>query len=402
MKIYTSALMPFEANDSFFARDSGLLCRTLRALGVESRVILPARDVRNEEDPEEIIRASANEFADPTWWKSLGIDAVVFISWGFKQHTPIIRAAREAGIRTCAIMETAGNPYPYGDVWSTIKMFWRKGKYAEDLPKRFFGTVARSLYFSGKGLTANYHRSVQIGIPHLAAFDTPSGMARCLKVARLFPWIVRQSEPVLLGYPIPDYFTPRPLNERRANVVAIARWDALRHKRPHVLMRMIEQVLPVHPGATFEIFGRLIPEMEQWHAGLPDALRGRVLLRGIQSSTVISESIGTSRILYCPSAQDGIPLAVAEGLCGGCSVAGLETPDVAALYWAGCEGDGSLARDDSEKSHAQAVISELEAWESGRRNPTEISAKWKSWFSAREVAKRAILLLGGTTQIPLH
>ena len=393
MKIYTCALMPFVANDAFFTRDSGLLCRSLRTLGVDSKVVMPSGEGNDDEDPEEVIRAAPDEFANPEWWKSLGIDAVVFITWGFKQHTPVIRAAREAGIRTCAIIETCGNPFPYGEILGTIRMFWRKGKFIESFPKRLAGTAARSLLAAFNGLTEQYHRSVQIGIPHIAAFDTPSGMERCLKVARRFPRIESRSEPILLGYPIPDSFSPRPRDQRRPNVVAVARWDALRHKRPHVLMKMIDRVLPMHPAVTFEIFGRLTGALEQWHAALASGFQERVKLRGIQPSAAISEALGSSQILYCPSAMDGIPLAVIEGLCGGCSVAGLETRDVAGLYWAVHEGDGSFAPDDSVAAHASAVLNELNAWEQGKRDPLKISGKWKHWFSAREVARRTIGLL---------
>ena len=272
-------------------------------------------------------------------------------------------------------------------------MFWRKSKFIESFPMRLAGTGARSLLAAFKGLSGQYYRSVQIGIPHIAAFDTPGGMERCLKVARRFPRINSQSEAVLLGYPIPDSFMPRPHGQRRHNVVAIGRWDALRHKLPHMLMHVIDKVLPQHPTATFEIFGRLTPALEQWHAGMPNDLQNRVLLRGIQPSTVIAEAIGSSQILYCPSAMDGIPLAVVEGLCGGCSVAGLDTLDVAGLHWAVSEGDGSFACQDSVKAHASAILNELAAWQQGRRDPMKISNKWKAWFSAHEVARKTIQLL---------
>lgn len=395
MKIHTCALMPFPADASFFTRDSGLLCHALQAHGIESKVIMPERE---GEDSHDVIRATRLEFTDPLWWKSLGIDGVVFITWGFKQHTPVIRAARQGGIRTCAIIETCGNPFPYGDIPATIRMFWRKGKFIDSFPKRLLGTIARGLLTAIKGLSDQYHRSVQIGTPHFAAFDTPSAMQRCLKVIGFFPWIEIKSKAFLLGYPIPDFFSPQPLAQRRVNIVAIARWDALRHKRPHVLMHVIARVLDLHSSVTFEIFGRLTPLMEEWHANLSETSRVRVALRGIQPSTSVSEAIGTSRILYCPSAMDGIPLAVVEGLCGGCSAVGLETPDVAGLYWAVGEGDGSFAKDDSIEAHASALMTELSTWQHGHRDPMAISARWKNWFSAREVAQRIIKLFDQTSE----
>ena len=393
IKVYTCAPMPFVADDAFFTRDSGLLCRQFRALGVESKVVMPALGSNESTDPADVIRATKSQFVDPLWWKSLDIDAVVFVTWGFPEHTSVIRAARDAGIRTCAIFETGGNSYPYGGFLSTIVTFWRKGKFVEAFPKRFAGTAARAVAYTFSGLVSCYHRSVQIGIPHLATFDSPSAMSRCLDTMKFFPWLDVNSEASLVGYPTPDFFSPARREERRTNVVAIARWDAIRHKRPHMLMHMSELLLKSHPTVTIEIFGRLIPALEQWHANLDASVASRVSLLGIQPSQKVARAIGTSQVLYCPSAGDGIPLVVIEGLCGGCSVAGLKTLDVPALYWAGSEGDGSLVPDDSVESNTRAVLAELEAWEENRRDPMAISEKWKHWFSADQVSRRLLKLL---------
>lgn len=374
----------------FFMRDSGLLCRSLEALGIESKVIMPARDGC---DPSDIIRASFLELRDSEWWRSLGIDGVVFIAWGFRQHTEILRAARAAGVRTCALFDCNGDPFPYADLVAKPRILWRKGKFIQGFPLRLVGTAARVLMCAARGLGSHYHRSVQIGVPHIAAFQTPKTMERCLSVARLFPWIDSRSKALVLGYAIPDRLGHQVATRRRVNVVAVARWDALRHKRPHMLMKVIERVLALHSSVTFEIFGRLTPAMEQWHSGLEASLRERVSLQGIKPSAMVMDAIGSSQILYCPSVEEGVPLPVIEALCNGCSVAGLGTPAVPGLYWAFSEGHGSAARNDSVDAHAGAVLSELTAWEEGRRVPGEIAEHWKYWFSARNVAGRVAELI---------
>lgn len=390
MKIYTCALMPFEANDAFFSRDSGLLSRSLQAIGVESRVVMPALETK---DPFDVIRATPTEFIDVAWWQRLDIEGVVFITWGFKEHTSVIQAARDAGILTCAIIETCGNPFPYAEILDTIRTYWRKGKFINNFPKRAIGTAARSFLSAYRGATDQYHRAVQIAVPHYALFNTPSGMERCLGLNKWFPNINRRSKALLFGYPIPDTFQPLESKERKANVIAIARWDALRHKRPHVLKKVIDLSLEMHSSVTFEIFGRLTDDLIRWHDQLLPNNRDRVQLRGVQPSKEIAKSIGRSQVLYCPSAMDGIPLAVIEGLCGGCSVVGLKTKDVAGLYWAVQEGDGSFAMNDSISSHASAVINEIRQWEDLRRNPRDISTRWKKWFSARQFSERIVELM---------
>jgi len=393
MKIYTCALLPFEASDSFFTRDSGLLCHYLLAAGVESRVIMPANPGNEVVDPVSVVRAEKNQFASPVWWKSLEIDCVVFITWGFKEHTPVIRAARAAGIRTCTLFDTNGDSFPYTDFFVKPQILWRKGKFNERLPERIFGTIARTLLCAFKGLTRNYHQSVQMGVPHIAAFQTPKTMERCLHAARFFPWIASDTEPLVMGYAIPDTTEARPAVSRRVNVVAVARWDAPRHKRPHMLIHVIERVIRTHPDATFEIFGRLTPAIEKWHGALEDVMRERVLIHGVKPSAVVMEAVGSSQLLYCPSVEEGVPLPVVEALCCGCSVAGLGTPAVPGLYWAISEGDGSAALNDSVGAHADAVIAELNAWSKGLRDPILISKRWKKWFSGSEVARKIIQLL---------
>ncbi|TAE86072.1 MAG: glycosyltransferase [Verrucomicrobia bacterium] len=390
MKIYTCALMPFEADAAFFARDSGLLCRALQALGGESRVVMPARDGM---DPPDVIRANADEFIDPTWWKSLGIDGVVFIAWGFAEHSPVIQAARAAGIRTCALFDCNGDPFPYADHFAKPRILWRKGKFIGNAAARFVGTGARVVLLAIKGIRAHYQRSVQMGIPHVAAFQTPKTMERCLHVARLFPWVEVRSMPLVLGYAIPEIPAVSEFLERRPNVVAVARWDALRHKRPQVLIRVVEMVLRRHATVTFEVYGRLIPAIEQWHSQLDPELRARVSIQGVRPSREVMDSVGSSRILYCPSVEEGVPLPVVEALCAGCSVAGLGTPAVPGLYWAISQGDGTAAADDSIEAHAEAVLSELKAWEERRRDPSKISQYWRRWFSSPEVARRVVELM---------
>lgn len=390
MKIYTCAFKPFEADEAFFKRDSGLLCRTFQSMGIDSKVIMPSRD---GEDPDDVIRVAKTEFFDPSWWKSLGIDAVIFIAWGFKQHTPVINAARDAGIRTCALFDCNGDPFPYGSFLSKPVILWRKSKFIEKLPMRIIGTVLRVLLCAFKGFQNHYFRSVQIGVPHIAGFQTPSTMNRCLRVAAMFPWIIQQSNTQVIGYAIPETPAVTSSFKRRQNIVAVARWDALRHKRPHMLMHVIDEVLKTHPTVTFEIYGRLIPDMELWHSKLAQSAQERVMIHGVQASSVVMNSICSSQILYCPSVEEGVPLPVIEALCCGCSVVGLGTPAVPGLYWGIAEGHGTSALDDKVKSHSQALITELGLWERNQRDPLKIASFWSNWFSSRSVATRIKELL---------
>ena len=71
--MYTEA---FCGNDAFFARDTGLICRTLQSIGVESKAILLLPKQQGEYD-EEVIHTSLKNLESEKWWKELNLDAVV-------------------------------------------------------------------------------------------------------------------------------------------------------------------------------------------------------------------------------------------------------------------------------------------------------------------------------------
>ncbi len=392
MKLYTCAPRAFVANAQFFSRDSGLLCRALQEIGIESKVILPSMPGREIEDTDEIVRVSEGDFRNPEWWRSLGIDGVVFFVWGYRKDTPPIRAATESGVVTCAVFDHTGNNFPIHDFLLTLKIFWTKGNYAESFPRKLFGTIARGAYFGIQGLFATYYRSEQFSTPHIAAFNSPTGLSRNQKlVQQLHPG--HRSEMVLAGWPVPDHFSPLPREQRKHKIISIGRWDAIRHKRPFVLMRVAEGILRVQPDLVFEIFGFVPPLMTEWHRNLPEKIRPRVLLRGLRPNEEITAAIGESKILYCPSASDGIPLVAIEGLGGGCSIVGLRSIDVAGMYWAISEGDGTFAENDDIDSHVGALSNELRAWDSGLRDPMQISTRWRKWFAAKSCARKFVELV---------
>ena len=391
VKIYTCAFFPFSADEPFFARDSGLLCMALRALGHDSKVIMPKfPEGQENNDPESVIRASMGELRDPQWWRSLGVESVAFICWGFKEHTPIISAAREGGAKTCAILDSNCNGFPYFDFFSTIRSTWRKGFLSEFLPRRTIGTAARMVVFFIRGLFSNYHAYVQVRTADVSAYNSPSALARSKRRARIFGGRDILPRMLLMGYPIPDVPHPLPLEQRKQKVVAVARWDAVRTKRPDLLMQVAERLVGRTNTVAFEIIGNLSDKMRIWHDRLPAKLKSRIVLAGVQPSKKVTEALGESMILYCTSAFEGMPLPVAEALCCGCTVVGLSTDDVPELAWAFHDGDGTPVHNDSIEEHVVALLGEIEMWQMGKRKPLESAKKWSLWFSANSYAKRLV------------
>src|SRR5215475_4240178 len=118
MKIYTCALFPFGSDARFFTRDSGLTCLTLRQLGHDSKVIMPALPAGQKDESDLVVRGTTEELNNQDWWKGLDIQAVAFVIEPFGQYIPIIHSARRAGVKTCVIWDTNSNAFPYFEIFN--------------------------------------------------------------------------------------------------------------------------------------------------------------------------------------------------------------------------------------------------------------------------------------------
>src|SRR5688572_23883490 len=119
MKVATCTPVDFEADEHFFGRDSGLMCRGFQEIGIECVSVMPG-DPRAE-DPADLVRADLDELSDPAWWCSQGVELVLLYAWGDPRFVNVAAAIRSAGIRLVQSLDTAGLTTPYGD----IREWWR-------------------------------------------------------------------------------------------------------------------------------------------------------------------------------------------------------------------------------------------------------------------------------------
>ena len=81
-KWFTCTPVRFVGDHTFFARDSGLLCKGFQEIGVECKAIMPGPPMEVDQT-EDLIRTDYGNLEDPVWWASLGGEGVVFLRLGF-------------------------------------------------------------------------------------------------------------------------------------------------------------------------------------------------------------------------------------------------------------------------------------------------------------------------------
>lgn len=359
-KIYTCTPVAFHANDGFFIRDTGLIASSLRALGVESRCIMPL-PYYDDDQREHLIRTEYRNLFSEGWWKSLGIDALVLYSWGAPRYRGIARAVRKAGIRLVIHMDSSGDFV---------------GDFRDDTPWLL------RLRWSLKTRVHDLFRSW-----HLRQADRITMCPAAAEVVsrRLFygRWVAERC------FPMPCPVSPVCRyggEEKEDTVLCIGRWDDEFQKRPEMLMATLECYYGAGGNAETRVYGTITESLHTWHNHLPSSIAGKIKLLGYLQNSLLWEEYKKARVILCPSRFESSHIVSAEGLCCGCSV--VTTPlhvGLRDVIWYTTRESGTVADEDTAPSLAAALAKELELWKSGSRNPYAIAESWQPHFHADKV-----------------
>lgn len=359
--IYTCTPYPFHANDFFFIRDSGLISQTLRSLGAESKAIMPL-PWHDDDRRGDVIRAEYSLLESEDWWRSLQLDGLVLYSWGAPRYRRVARAIRRAGIRLVIHLDSSGHFYglfPPGTPW------WKK------------------LCTYALGLGQDVLRARHLRYADVITMSAPT--AESLR-HRLFYGEDIAAKCCPMPCPVSPEFcydgTPK-----HSQILCIGRWDDHFQKRPEVLMQTLDAYYAGNGAATTLVYGTITQELRQWHAAHPE--KGKIRLIGNVPNRDLRQAYRESRVLLCTSLFESSHIVSAEALCCGCSVVAPNRPDdLRCVLWYTTRDSGTVSREDTPVSLAEALARELVHWESGRRDPADIAAAWSPCFHIDRILKK--------------
>jgi hypothetical protein len=144
MKILTCTPVSFGGGADFFARDSGLLCRGLQGIGIESRAVMPG----GADDEPDLIRTSVANLKDPIWWKAQKADGVVLYAWGRPKFREVASAIHSAGLFLILNQDNGGLVSPLAGCRHWLKEQWIMGGQGCDVR-----AWTRFIHLSAVGLT---------------------------------------------------------------------------------------------------------------------------------------------------------------------------------------------------------------------------------------------------------
>lgn len=344
--IYTCTPVAFHANGSFFCRDTGLISRTLRDRGVQSKTVMPL-PWHDDDQPEHIIRTTPAHLRNPRWWRSLGIDALMLYSWGDPRYTAIARAVHKAGIPLIIQLDFNGAFLP-----------------TEKFPR----TLRQWLIDTLRALHLRYADVLS---------TSPRGKEYLRHARRYGPAFADKCHPLIT--PVAPCFRYNG-GSKEARVICVGNWQE-EVKRPGFLMETLQHLLALHPHVGIDICGPAPASMESWHAQLLPASRERVILHGTVTHANLASLYNAAQISLCTSASEGTHNASGEALCCGCSIVTTNRPErLPMVHWYTTRQSGLIAGSDTPQAVAKALADELAHWQAGQRDPAAIAAAWAPLF----------------------
>lgn len=392
MRIFTCTPVAFGGGADFFARDSGLLCRGLQMIGIESRAVVPGE--RKPEDEADLIRTDYPNLESPDWWASLKIDGVVLYAWGRPKFHKVAAAIYAAGIPLVLNLDSGGFLSPFVGFRDWLQAQWIFGGQGRGI-KSWMRFIKLSFYrfFVGLLLTERL-RAKHLKCGDAIACVSPGAADYVRKLCRFHGGKELADRVKVIPHSVDPTF--RFSGEKKSRQVAcVGRWADQTQKRTWLLTEVIERLLSNDDRVSFVIAGQPEKELHNWHSSLEEMQRRRVKLAGIIGRKELLDLLTESKIFYSPSAYESFGIAAAEALCSGCSVVAGRSITMASFDWFVSENSGQLASTDDASGHSEALMSELGEWDSGNRDAGKISTIWSNRLHADHIASKVLEIIKG-------
>lgn len=326
-----------------------------------------------------------SSFCDPMYWKSIGADLVLVVSW--LSFPNVIAAIHESGSRVVAVSDSDG-------------VFGVRVHPAELLRRMILQhTRLRDKLGSFKYWIELYSRTSaaadQSVLRSAAASDsvavTSEGARSNLK--KFFEYYARTdlSERItVVPYPIDDNFLSDCDHSHLKNnqLLAIGRWDDPQ-KDAKLLAESLRAIAPKTPNSQFLIVGR---NGGGWFDSIC-ATNPNVRYFDVLRPYEVAELMKNCRCLLTTSRWESGPIVLNEALASGCTIIGPNSiPTVADA----CQNSrfGTQFGRRTAQAVATAIQAELRHWDEGRRDAQVISEHWMPRFSPQNVCRRFIASLG--------
>ncbi len=378
----------------FTLRDGARFCEHLQSRGVDATKLLrgdPA--VQTPESPLLKLATSA-QWIDPEWWRTERYDLVVMYGRPRRAMAAIRQGAPETIL--CLKMDAG---YGVAAEWvpsmSTLARRYVFYRTVQERPAlhalaRAMATLCRNYW----GPQAIVRQKRLFSLPHFILYEHPAALEQTAG------WFRRHGLPewcrklALIAHPVRDELTCTG-NERREpdSMVSIANWTAA-YKDARLLEATTHRVFARNATATLRLIGKgslLLREriLEGCRAS-PDRIQALEFVH----PTEMRQQLVDRQVYLGSSVCESFCIAVAEGLCCGCSAALAPGIGVPSFRYFASGGSGTVAGARSGEALAAAVETEFKRWRAGIHDPPASAARWGERFHTSPLTRKLCDLAG--------
>lgn len=383
---FTCTPVHFRGDQTFFARDSGLLCRGFQALGIESRAVM--REPRLPDDEPDLIRAELVEMESAEWWRGHDLDGVVLYSWASPRFNAVAKAISDSGCRLVVNMDTEGLISPWIDSSDYFDLFWRSIKWSNTPWKAGVRGVGYLLYGICPWIV-DVPRVKHLAFADITGVVSSLGAERIAKYLKFFGREDLAERVRVIPHPVSPAMSYNGTTKEKA-IIAIGRWDAIAHKNGPLLLQALNLALQKHPDYVAWIIGGGENVLAPIINGFSKDISGRIQLLGPRSHHELPQWLSRSQILACSSNYESFHIASGEALCCGCSLVGPGLRSAPAILDFVAQGHGTNCAHYSVHGMADAIDAEITNWQEGKRNPFDISAIWCAKLHSQNVVQKIL------------
>lgn len=331
--------------------------------------------------------SSMEQRLSPEWWKEQGYDLILFYGGHDLKNIPVLRAIKQGLPASPLILKTDaayGPAIPTArQLGQTFRTFYIKDRHGHVGPQGHGSAppvlaLARAMGKVFVNASPAYQRALVslFEIPDYVSYENISALQEAQNWAI---WNERQDlrdKIIWLGYPVREAFASPQTSviRKTGSIISVANWKHAKDLPLHA--RALAVVLRERPSASATLIGedsQRVLQMTLQH--FPEA-EPRITQINELSNKALPAHLQAAEVFQLCSFTEGICSAVIEALCCGCSAAlstGLGVPCFKEFVADDC---GTQAISRRPRDMADAILHELDLWESGKRDPEHIRAVW--------------------------
>lgn len=380
MKIVTTSPLPL-GQDSW-SRDITVLYRGFRALGHNAECVrLFSNDGAKFPG---VLQVGESALQSVAFWKQKGCDLVVANTWGNAKYNQIISAIKESGSTVFIRLDSDGYNSPWNGFCHYLATSFHIFRERSPILVSATKALAKAIIYSipqayDQRMLGHLTLADAIGIESNGAYALFSRLLQSYDRNDLVKKLYLIRHPVV---PEIDTMDVRGHEGRDDCIVAVGRWDSPQKDAP-LLIKTLAIGLASNPTWRADIYGTgatILHKLVAKHAG---DVKQRIHIHGPTPHDRILHGYLEAKICLFSSRYEGCPIAGEEALCMGCSLVG--PPDVPSMQDLCAPQFGTLPHSRRPGDTAQALNSEIQLWNSGKRQPTSIATSARHIFSARSI-----------------